>query len=72
MVRDRQVNIVSLSLQGVDMNSTQLLAQPELVKEMEKRNLVLFTWGHDNNKVTNIQLQRDWGVAAIIYDWSVQ
>ena len=53
------------------MNSTQLLAQPELVKEMEKRNLVLFTWGHDNNDVTNIQLQRDWGVAAVIYDWSV-
>ena len=54
------------------MNSTQLLAQPELVKEMERRKLVVFTWGHDNNKVTNIQLQRDWGVAAVIYDWSVQ
>ena len=51
------------------MNSTQLLAQPDLVKEMEKRRLVLFTWGHDNNNVSNIQLQRDMGVAAVIYDW---
>ena len=60
---------LSLSLQGVNMNSTQLLAQPKLVEEMKERNLVLFTWGKDNNSVTNIQLQRDWGVAAVIYDW---
>ena len=61
----------SPSFQGVNMNSTQLLAQPELMQEMERRKLVLFTWGHDNNNVTNIQLQRNWGVAAVIYDWLV-
>ena len=53
------------------MNSTQLLSQPDLIKEMTQRSLVLFTWGRDNNDVTNIQRQRDLGVAAVIYDWLV-
>ena len=33
------------------MNSTQLLSQPDLIKEMTQRSLVLFTWGRDNNDV---------------------
>ena len=55
-------------MQGINVNSTPLLAQPELIRSILSKELVLFTWGSLNNNPTNIELQKKLGVDAVIYD----
>ncbi len=55
-------------MQGIVPNSTPLLQDPQLVKKAKEKNLVLFTWGHDNNALENIAAQETSGVDAVIYD----
>jgi len=55
-------------LLGVNVNSSLLLANPDLIASVRARKLVLFTWGEKNNTLDSIILQKRNGVAAVIYD----
>ena len=54
--------------QGVNVNSSLLLANPDLIASVRAKKLVLFTWGEKNNTLDSIILQKRNGVAAVIYD----
>ena len=59
-------------LQGVNVDSSSLLANPDLIASVRAKKLVLFTWGEENNTLGSITLQKKEGVAAVIYDrWAV-
>jgi len=50
------------------VNSSSLLANPDLIASVRAKKLVLFTWGEKNNTLDSIILQKRNGVAAVIYD----
>ncbi len=54
-------------VQGIVSNSTPLLQDPLLVKKVKEKNLVLFTWGHENKVLQNIAAQESSGVDAVIW-----
>ena len=53
---------------GVNLFSTNVLREPELVPWIKTKNLVLFTWGDEG--CDDIIKLKELGVAAIIYDRS--
>lgn len=50
------------------MHSTLLLQKPEVIKTIKEKQMVVFTFGHDNNEVENIEQLKKLGVDAIITD----
>ena len=48
--------------------SERLLAESSLIEKAKALNLIVFTWGEDNNNVENIKKLKDMGVEAVIYD----
>ena len=54
--------------QGIDVCSTALLRRPELIQDALGKQLVLFTWGEENNDYGNLIQQKKLGVHAVIYD----
>lgn len=53
---------------GVVSEAKGLVQYPELIREVKSRGLLLVTWGKVNNEIRNIEIQRSWGVDAIITD----
>ena len=55
-------------LLGIVSVSDPIIAAPNLVKVVKQNGLLLFSYGQLNNIVENVQLQRDYGVDAVIVD----
>ena len=55
-------------LQGIVAESTPILAQPSVVREIKQQDLLLFTWGSKNTELTNVIVQKKLGVDGIISD----
>eukprot|EP01135_Chromosphaera_perkinsii_P004302 Nk52_evm14s276 gene=Nk52_evmTU14s276 len=75
-VEDRRCNTIeeavifakSEHLLGIVPNSYDLLKDPSLISFAKNSNLVLFSWGDDNNNKENIRFQKEKGVDGVIYD----
>jgi len=59
---------VAVGLQGVVCPASFLLRNPQVVEQIKKANLVVATWGRDNNTTTNVDNQLAMGVNGIIVD----
>ena len=55
-------------LLGLSCFCDHVLNNPDMVKEIKKRRLVLSTWGEDNNVEDIRQKQRDIGVDVLCFD----
>ena len=53
---------------GIVSDSKPLLESPNLIKRIKETGLLLFTYGSMNNDVQNAQLQKEYGVDAVIVD----
>ena len=58
----------TLNLQGVDAMSEVLLEDMSLVDHVKSLGLVMFVWGEANNDADTINIFKEKGVDAIIYD----
>ncbi|CAK4140062.1 unnamed protein product [Aphanomyces euteiches] len=55
-------------LQGIVTNSDALFDKPSLVPAIKNQNLLLYTWGDQNTSHDHVQLQKKYGVDAVISD----
>jgi glycerophosphodiester phosphodiesterase len=55
-------------LLGIVTVSDPLLEAPNLCKVVKQNGLILFTYGQLNNDVRNVEIQREYGVDAVIVD----
>ena len=53
---------------GVSCFCDHVLADPGIVDELKKRNLILSTWGEENNTQSGREKQREMGVNVLCYD----
>lgn len=60
-----------LGLLGICSFAKPLLAERQLISDIKTQNLMLFTWGEDNNIVENTKLLLQLGVDGIIADQHV-
>lgn len=58
----------SVNLLGIVTESTPLTLAPKLIPMVQETGLMLFSYGTRNNDVLNAQIQRNYGVDAVIVD----
>ncbi|XP_055916525.1 glycerophosphocholine phosphodiesterase GPCPD1 [Eupeodes corollae] len=61
-------NSLAMEFLGIVANTEDLLRDPSQINLAKDRGLVVFCWGEDNNSKETIQLLKNMGLHAIIYD----
>ncbi len=57
------------NMQGIVADSYVFLEDPDLIKVVKERSIVLFSWGDTNNDSVVVKMQANAGVDAVICDW---
>lgn len=58
----------NFDLFGIVLDASSVLAEQHQVEAIKGNGLVLFTYGHANNQIENVQIQKKLGVDAVIVD----
>jgi glycerophosphodiester phosphodiesterase len=58
----------AITTKGIVTVSDPLVEAPHLTKTVKENGLLLFSYGHLNNQVECVELQRRFGVDAVIVD----